>query len=113
MLQISVSQPGKKVRQITWHSRELSLGRNPDGNDLVSEDRFISASHGLIEERSRGWFYRDLGSSNGSLLQRGDPKCNAGASAHPGGRPKPPVEFLFRKEVGIVKETDEMVSIFE
>jgi DNA-binding NtrC family response regulator/pSer/pThr/pTyr-binding forkhead associated (FHA) protein len=45
----------------------LSVGKAPE-NDLVLEDRFVSARHLRIERRGGRWHLSDLGSTNGTTL---------------------------------------------
>lgn len=44
-----------------------SIGRQP-GNAVLLPDLQVSKEHAVIERREEGWFFRDLGSSNGSLV---------------------------------------------
>lgn len=45
----------------------ISIGR-ADGNGLILADPSVSAHHALLERRDGAWFIRDLGSTNGTLL---------------------------------------------
>lgn len=46
-----------------------TLGRAP-GNTVILEDDFVSAQHALLELREDNWWLQDLGSTNGTLLNR-------------------------------------------
>jgi len=48
----------------------ITVGRVP-GNDLVVADPRISSRHGRLVRRGEGYAYEDLGSRNGSLVERG------------------------------------------
>jgi pSer/pThr/pTyr-binding forkhead associated (FHA) protein len=43
------------------------LGRG-DGNTLILDDEFVSAHHALLVHRDGGWWVRDDGSTNGTLV---------------------------------------------
>ena len=47
----------------------VTIGR-VDGNDVVVADARISSRHGRLLRRGEGYCYEDLGSRNGSLLER-------------------------------------------
>jgi hypothetical protein len=44
-----------------------TIGRLP-GNDVVIDDPYVSASHAVLQNERGQWWLRDLGSSNGTLL---------------------------------------------
>ena len=46
---------------------EITIGRSPD-NDVILEDRTISARHLRLRQTAAGWQVRDLGSTNGAWL---------------------------------------------
>lgn len=48
-------------------SERVTLGRGP-GTDLVFDDNSMSRQHAALEVSSRGFRLRDLGSTNGVLL---------------------------------------------
>lgn len=48
---------------------QTTLGRGP-GNTVVLEDDFVSTEHALIELRGDTWWLQDLGSTNGTVLNR-------------------------------------------
>lgn len=45
----------------------LSIGRS-EGNGLVLADPSVSSRHAVLERRDGVWYVRDLGSTNGTLL---------------------------------------------
>ena len=47
----------------------ITIGR-VEGNDLVVDDPRISSRHGRLIRQGEGYAYEDLGSRNGSLLER-------------------------------------------
>lgn len=47
---------------------ELLLGREPDAGGLVIESSVVSRNHGSLSRVRSHWFYRDLGSTNGSWV---------------------------------------------
>jgi hypothetical protein len=46
-----------------------SLGRDVN-NSIVLEDEFVSATHAALTYRGRAWYVEDLGSTNGTFLNR-------------------------------------------
>lgn len=48
--------------------RALSIGRNPDNDIVVSEDRQVSRQHARIERTPNGTMLKDLGSGNGTFV---------------------------------------------
>ena len=49
----------------------LSMGRSP-GNEMILGDQHISGKHGVVSLDGETYFFRDLNSTNGSAVQRGD-----------------------------------------
>ena len=49
------------------------IGKNPD-NDLVLTDATVSRHHCEIKRDARGWLVRDLGSTNGTVLDGAEVK---------------------------------------
>jgi hypothetical protein len=47
-----------------------SLGRDVN-NSIVLEDEFVSATHAALTYRGRAWYVEDLGSTNGTFVNRG------------------------------------------
>jgi hypothetical protein len=70
MLRLTVSQPGREARQITFHGDQVTVGRSTE-NQLVLEDDAVSGRHGRFERRGRHLVYCDVGSTNGSIVHRG------------------------------------------
>ena len=46
-----------------------SLGRDVN-NSIVLEDDFVSSNHAALTYRGRAWYVEDLGSTNGTYLDR-------------------------------------------
>ena len=46
----------------------LSLGRNPQRNNICISDREVSKEHALVERKGKDIILRDLGSSNGTFV---------------------------------------------
>ncbi|HEY0840616.1 MAG TPA: adenylate/guanylate cyclase domain-containing protein [Vulgatibacter sp.] len=58
--------PGGDRREVPLVLR-ATIGRQP-GNTIVLLDREVSKEHALVERVGADWFFRDLGSSNGSFV---------------------------------------------
>ena len=58
---------------------ELCLGRDED-QDLVLPDWHVSSQHGKVGRTRKGWVYKDLFSTNGSRVVRGDKVIELDAS---------------------------------
>lgn len=78
-------------------TRRLSVGRS-EGNGLVLADPSVSARHAVLERRDGAWYVRDLGSTNGTLLD-GHPVGGRPRRLHHGARLRfGAVVFEFREE---------------
>jgi Nif-specific regulatory protein len=78
MIRLYVVQGSDKGRTIESHSENVSLGRSPS-NQLVLRDSHISGIHGRIFRSPEGKIlYRDLRSTNGSLILRGESRIPVG-----------------------------------
>jgi adenylate cyclase len=64
---ILVRMPGGATTEFVLRDR-LSLGRNPQRNNICISDREVSKEHAVIERRGPDVFVRDLGSSNGTFV---------------------------------------------
>lgn len=64
--------------QISVGSSPVVLGRNPDGCDLANPDGRVSRRHVEVVESAGGVTVRDLGSSNGTQVVRGDVRLDVG-----------------------------------
>ncbi|MCC7140833.1 MAG: FHA domain-containing protein [Candidatus Eisenbacteria bacterium] len=69
MLRLTVSQPGREARQVTFHGEQVTVGRSTE-NQLVLDDEAVSGRHGRFERRGRHLVYCDVGSTNGSIVHR-------------------------------------------
>ncbi len=63
-------------------SRNISLGRK-EGNDVVLPMGHISSRHANIHLRAGAYVFSDLGSTNGSVVVRGDERLILGAKGQP------------------------------
>ena len=70
---------GAKGTEYTIDQPRTSLGRGP-GVDLAFDDSSMSREHAAIEFGSKGFRLRDLGSTNGTLLNGGE--CKVGELKH-------------------------------
>lgn len=64
----AVSEPGKPVRTITL-SDEVTLGRS-ESCTVPLEDTYCSSLHARLYAKDGTWFVEDLGSTNGTYLNR-------------------------------------------
>ncbi|MBI2896998.1 MAG: sigma 54-interacting transcriptional regulator [Deltaproteobacteria bacterium] len=71
MIRLEVLQGQDKGRVLETSEDTISIGRAP-GNTLVLGDWHISGEHGTIQVRSDQFTYRDLRSTNGSIVLRGE-----------------------------------------
>jgi len=65
---ISVAEPDKPVRTFTL-SEELTFGRS-ESCDVALEDTYTSNLHARLFVKDGSWFVEDLGSTNGTYLNR-------------------------------------------
>lgn len=70
MLRVTVLTGGDEKRVLTFGQGPVGLGTAPD-NQVAVTDRFASRHHGQFTGAGGRWLYRDLGSRNGSSLERG------------------------------------------
>lgn len=71
------------ARPQTLSGAVITIGRVP-GNDVVVRDARVSSRHGRLVRRGEGYAYEDLGSRNGSLIERAGEQAIAAPHA-----PKP------------------------
>jgi polyisoprenyl-teichoic acid--peptidoglycan teichoic acid transferase len=62
-----VATPRQQLLRIDLNGQPLRVGRAP-GNGLVLIDQYASGSHAEFVPHAGGWAVRDLGSSNGTLV---------------------------------------------
>lgn len=67
--------PGEE-RRYTLTGRDAIVGRAEQG-DVVIPDETVSGRHGILRANAAGYTYTDLGSRNGSALQRGNAPLRA------------------------------------
>src|SRR5438128_2311649 len=58
---------GKRVRQVPVGDRPLTMGRHSD-NRVILTDNLCSRYHCIISRNSTGFTFKDLNSSNGTIL---------------------------------------------
>lgn len=79
--QLVVHHPDGRPRVITLADREIRFGR--DSNATVSlTDPFVSEHHAKVYQSSTGWVLADMGSTNGTFLNRN--KVTAPVPIRPG-----------------------------
>ena len=59
----------EEARRLSYTSSEIIIGRAPQC-DLHIQDETVSSRHGQLYFKFNQWWYEDLGSSNGSLLNQ-------------------------------------------
>ena len=60
---------GRVGESFALHGERLAIGRNP-GADVFLDDVTVSRDHALLVHRSDGWHLDDLGSLNGTYVNR-------------------------------------------
>src|SRR5690606_36157541 len=69
MIRISLSEEGKPPRVLTFDRPTVTIGRR-EGNDLRLQTAGISSQHCKISRVGNGYQLEDLGSTNGTYLNR-------------------------------------------
>ena len=64
---------GSEAAPMTMSGAVITIGRVA-GNDIVLADPRISSRHGRLLRQGEGYIYEDLGSRNGSMLERNGEK---------------------------------------
>ena len=70
MIRLTLRAPTKPPRTLTPDADPITVGRAP-GNTVVVPDGRVSSFHAQIARRADTWVFMDLGSRNGSILERG------------------------------------------
>ena len=70
MIALIVHRQGQRDEVSFTDASMIAVGRAP-GNALRIQDSRVSSLHGELVRRGGGWFYRDLRSTNGSVVVRG------------------------------------------
>jgi len=64
---LGLKQPGEPGRIIVWDTGEITVGRASE-NDIVLQDTDASRQHALLYRTAQGFYVKDLGTSNGTLV---------------------------------------------
>lgn len=59
------------MEQVALDNARITVGRDPANLVCIGDDDSISAMHAVLERYSSGWSVRDLGSRNGTFVNRG------------------------------------------
>ena len=70
MIRLEVIQGREEGRVFELEEDRISIGRAPS-NTVVLSDHHLSAEHGLVYREEDRYVYRDLRSTNGSMVLRG------------------------------------------
>ncbi len=70
MIVLEILNGQSKGRALEGRHEALTLGRSPS-NDLVIPDYHLSGEHAIITHGDTGYLFRDLRSTNGSMVERG------------------------------------------
>ncbi len=68
-LELLVHQPNSSTTRRAFYQRELLIGRDPTC-DISLQDETVSARHARISYHHGQWWLEDLGSTNGTQLNR-------------------------------------------
>jgi len=68
-LRLVFEMPGGEARQFMLSGQDAIMGRAEHG-DIVIEDDSVSGRHGIFRPNALGFTYADLGSKNGSAIQK-------------------------------------------
>jgi len=79
---ITLTQEGAARQTYTFSGRSISIGRK-EGNDIVLSASHISSRHAAIHHRDGQYVISDLGSTNGSVVVRGDRRMILGPRGYP------------------------------
>lgn len=66
-LQVSAPDSGAEIRQVDLEGDAMVIGRSPRG-DVVLDLDGVSRRHAELSRDDEGWWIRDLGSVNGTLV---------------------------------------------
>lgn len=68
---IAVNPAPHLPERITLHiGQVIRLGRRPDLNDVVIDDKQISRVHAIVTHKDKGFFIQDNGSTGGTYVNR-------------------------------------------
>jgi hypothetical protein len=66
---IAIAQPDKPLRTMTLDGSEISFGR-AEQCTIPLDDTYVSTQHARLFSKEGAWFVEDLGSTNGTYLNR-------------------------------------------
>ena len=69
LLKVSIFREGRKQQEVATEKKSIVIGREA-GCDIVLEDRTVSRRHAEIEVGEDAVVLKDLGSSNGTYVNR-------------------------------------------
>jgi pSer/pThr/pTyr-binding forkhead associated (FHA) protein len=78
LLRLTIQVPGLPERVYETTERRVSIGRGST-NLLMVDNPHVSTHHARVELSSRGALFVDMGSTNGSMVQRGSKKIPVAA----------------------------------
>lgn len=67
-LSINIVQAGQNVEIGLLQGGQVLIGREPDDGGIVVPNQAVSRNHGVFVRFRNHWFYKDLGSTNGSWV---------------------------------------------
>jgi pSer/pThr/pTyr-binding forkhead associated (FHA) protein len=82
VLRIAVRIPSKPEYVHESSEARVTIGRSP-GNTLMLDNPHVSSHHARVDVRRDGAMFADLGSTNGSMIQRGSQKIPVAAGGAP------------------------------
>jgi Nif-specific regulatory protein len=80
VITLKIVQGSARGRVLELHQSTVTLGR-AESNTVVLPDYHLSGEHGQIFREADQYIYRDLRSTNGSVLQRGDRAISVDSSS--------------------------------
>jgi pSer/pThr/pTyr-binding forkhead associated (FHA) protein len=74
MLRLNQIGDTKKVFEISKEKEFLSIGREEKNNIIIENDSNVSRQHGEVFLKDGNYYYKDLGSTNGTIIIRKEKK---------------------------------------
>ena len=75
MIQLETDQAKKKINYIFDPEKTIRFGRNPETSDVCLKDSQISGQHCIIFINNGQIWIKDVGSSNGTIVNRKGKNC--------------------------------------